>query len=71
MSTRIHSVISLRQIGCGIELTYGDIIGWDQSNRAYIMTHDLSGIDWKHYKHPLPENVYDVYMRYWKDVEFA
>ncbi|MCJ7638556.1 MAG: hypothetical protein MUO70_01490 [Euryarchaeota archaeon] len=30
---------------------YGDIIQWDQSNRAYIMTHGVSGIDWKHYKH--------------------
>ncbi len=48
---------------------YGDIIQWDQSNRAYIMTHGVSGIDWKHYKHPLSENVYDVYMQYWKDVE--
>jgi hypothetical protein len=45
---------------------YRDIIQWDQSNRAYIMTHGVSGIDWKHYKRPLPENVYDVYMRYWK-----
>ena len=36
---------------------YGDIIGWDQSSRVYIMTHGVSGIDWKHYKHPLPENV--------------
>ncbi|MGZ4904394.1 MAG: hypothetical protein ACXVIG_05710 [Halobacteriota archaeon] len=24
--------------------------------------------DWKHYKHPLPEHVYDVYMQYWGDV---
>jgi integrase len=47
---------------------HGDIIQWDQSNRAYIMTHDVSGIDWKHYKHPLPENVYDVYMQYWGDI---
>ena len=47
---------------------YGDIIRWDQSNRSYIMTHGVSGIDWKHYKHPLPENVYDVYMKYWKSV---
>jgi len=46
----------------------GDIIQWDQSNRAYIMTHGVSGIDWKHYKHPLPENVYDVYMKCWEDV---
>jgi hypothetical protein len=50
---------------------HGDLIGWDTSNRAYIMTHSVSGIDWKHYKHPLPENVYDVYMRYWDDTEFA
>jgi len=41
---------------------FGDIVQWDQANRAYIMTHGVSGIDWKHYKHPLPENVYDVYM---------
>ncbi len=47
---------------------YGDIIQWDQSNRAYIMTHGVSGIDWKHYKHPLPDNVYDVYMQSWGDV---
>jgi hypothetical protein len=33
------------------------------------MTHGVCGIDWKHYKHPLPENVYDIYMQYWKDVK--
>ncbi len=49
---------------------YGDIIQWDQSNRAYIMTHGVSGIDWKHYKHPLPENVYGAYIQYWKNLEF-
>jgi hypothetical protein len=37
---------------------YGDVIQWDQSNRAYIMTYGVSGIDWKHCKHPLPEHVY-------------
>ncbi len=50
---------------------YGDIIGWEASNRAYILTHGVSGIDWKHYKHPLPENVYDVYATYWKDMRFC
>jgi len=45
---------------------HSDIIQWDQSNRADIMTHGVSGIDWMHYKHPLPENVYDAYMKYWK-----
>jgi hypothetical protein len=24
---------------------YGDVIQWDQSNRAYVMTHGVSGID--------------------------
>jgi integrase len=50
---------------------YGDAICWDQSNRAYIITHGVSGIDWKHYKHPLPENVYDVYMKAWGDVDLT
>lgn len=48
---------------------HGDAIGWDRSNRAYIMTHGVIGIDWKHYKHPLPEIVYDVYIQYWKHVD--
>ncbi len=47
---------------------HGDIIGWDQSNRAYILTHGVSGVDWTHYKHPLPEHVYDIYMRCWGNV---
>jgi hypothetical protein len=50
---------------------YGDIIQWDQSNRAYIMTHGVSGIDWKHYKHPLPEHVYDIYMKYWQNTQLG
>jgi hypothetical protein len=32
------------------------------------MTLGVSGIDWKHYKHPLPEHVYGVYMKDWKGV---
>jgi hypothetical protein len=47
---------------------HGDVIGWEHSNRAHIMTHGVSGIDWKQYKHLLPEHVYEVYMRYWKEV---
>ncbi|MGZ8876325.1 MAG: hypothetical protein ACXW1F_07575 [Halobacteriota archaeon] len=47
---------------------HGDILQWDQSNKNYIMTHGVSGVDWRFYKHPLPEHVYDVYMKYWKDV---
>ncbi|MGZ4935671.1 MAG: hypothetical protein ACXVIP_05180 [Halobacteriota archaeon] len=44
-------------------------IGWDQSNRAYILAHGVSGVDWTHYKHPLPEHVYDAYREYWCDIE--
>jgi integrase len=50
---------------------HGDIIQWDQSNKNYIMTHGVSGVDWRFYKHPLPEHVFDVYMHYWADVRLA
>jgi hypothetical protein len=49
---------------------HGDIIQWEHSNRAYILTHGVSGVEWRHYKHPLPDSVYDVYMTYWADVSF-
>ncbi len=49
----------------------GDIIQWDQSNRAYVLTHGVSGVSWAHYRHPLPENVYDIYMEYWRNVDFT
>jgi integrase len=49
---------------------HGDAIGWDQSNRAYILTHGVRGVEWSNYRHPLPDSVYDVYMKYWKDVRF-
>ena len=68
--TRISSHFTLGDLRKFAE-QYGDIIGWDKSNRAYIMTHGVSGIDWKHYKHPLPENVYDKYMESWKSVRFG
>jgi hypothetical protein len=50
---------------------YGDIIQWNESNRAYILTHGVSGVNWSHYKHPLSEYVYDVYMKYRKGVHFV
>jgi hypothetical protein len=34
---------------------HGDIIQWDQSNRAHILTHGVSGVDWKHYKQRSPK----------------
>ena len=33
------------------------------------MTHGVSGIAWQHYKQPLPENVYDVYIKFWANVD--
>jgi len=36
---------------------YGDSIQWDQSNKNYILTHGVSGVDWRYYKHPLPDSV--------------
>jgi integrase len=47
---------------------HGDIIQWDQSNKNYILTQGVSGVDWRFYKHPLPEHVYDVYMKYWRAI---
>ncbi len=45
---------------------HGDVVGWNESNRAYLMSHGISGLSWAHYRQPLPENVYDVYMQYWR-----
>ncbi len=44
------------------------MIGWNESNRAYILTHGVRGVEWSNYRHPLPEHVYDVYMKYWREV---
>jgi hypothetical protein len=43
----------------------GDILQWDQSNKNYILTHNVRGVDWRFYKSPRAEPVYDVYMKYW------
>jgi hypothetical protein len=50
---------------------HGDVIQWDQNNRAYILTHAVSGVDWAHYKNPLPEHVYRIYMKYWGDIHLV
>jgi hypothetical protein len=49
----------------------GDILQWDQSNENYILTHGVSGVDWRFYKQPLPEHVYNIYMKSWADVDLA
>ncbi len=28
---------------------HGDVIGWERSNRAYVLSHGVSGVDWSHY----------------------
>lgn len=48
-----------------------DKIKWDVSNKNYILTHATSTIDWEHYKHPLPEDVYRNYMESWRDVHLV
>jgi integrase len=50
---------------------HGDMIMWDQSNRAYILTHGVSGVEWSHYRRPLPDSVYEVYMKYWAGVSLT
>ncbi len=37
----------------------------------YILTHGVSGVDWRFKKHPLAENVYNVLMNCWNDVKLA
>ena len=45
---------------------FGDIIGWEVTNRKYVLAHGMTGVEWRHYKHPLPEEVYNTYMLYWR-----
>jgi len=40
-------------------------------NKYHILIISVGGIDWKHYKHPLPEQVFNVYMKYWRNVDFT
>lgn len=47
-----------------------DILRWDQSNKNYVLTHGVRGVDWCFYKSPRPEPVYDIYMQYWAPVSF-
>jgi hypothetical protein len=43
---------------------HGDVIGWNESNRAYVLTHGVRGIEWSNYRHPLLEHIFDVYVQY-------
>jgi hypothetical protein len=46
----------------------GDILQWDQLKKDYMLTHGVSGGDWRFYELPLPNSVYDVYLKYWAGV---
>ncbi|MGZ4932817.1 MAG: hypothetical protein ACXVIG_07615 [Halobacteriota archaeon] len=48
----------------------GEQLLWDQSNKNYILTHGVSGVDWRFYRSPRPDSVYDTYMQDWGDVTF-
>jgi hypothetical protein len=37
---------------------FGDIIGWDTTNRKYVLAHGMTGVDWEHHKHPKEEVSY-------------
>ncbi|MDD1720872.1 MAG: hypothetical protein LUP95_02695 [Euryarchaeota archaeon] len=45
------------QCGC-------DELSWELSNRSHILSHRLLSIEDKHYRHPLPEQIYDAYYHY-------
>ncbi len=40
-----------------------DVLQWDESNKNYILTHGVRGVDWRFYKSPRPEPVYDIYIQ--------
>jgi integrase len=50
---------------------FGDLIGWDATNRKYVLAHGMTGVDWEHYKHPLPEDVYNIYLRSWGSIDLT
>src|SRR5208337_4215163 len=50
---------------------HGDNIEWNMSNRLHILTHDVSRVRDEHYLRPLPESVYHIYMKYWKEVDLT
>jgi len=37
---------------------------------TYVAAHKGVSVEWSTYRNPLPENVYLLYMQYWKDTEF-
>ncbi|MGZ4925997.1 MAG: hypothetical protein ACXV4B_06035, partial [Halobacteriota archaeon] len=50
---------------------FGDVIGWDSTNRKYVLAHAMTGVDWEHYKRPLTEDVYEIYLRSWGSIDLT
>lgn len=50
---------------------FGQIIGWDTTNRKYVLAHGMTGVEWEHYSNPQREDVYDKYMEAWKDIDLT
>lgn len=50
---------------------HSDAIQMNESIRAHIATHGVSGVAYGHYRNPQREVVYDVYMDAWRDVDLA
>jgi hypothetical protein len=48
-----------------------DEIGFNDSNKNFIMSHGVSSINWQSYKQFLPENVYKRYIECWGSVEIV
>ena len=48
---------------------FGDVIDWNATNRKYILAHGMTGVDWKHYKAFQREDVFEIYMKAWRDVD--
>jgi integrase len=50
---------------------HGDIIQWNETNRAHILTHGIGSTAFKHYKGFQKDSVYDIYMEAWREVDLT
>jgi hypothetical protein len=49
---------------CKVAEQWGDVIGWNESNRAYILTYRVREVEWSTYRHQLPEHEYNADTKY-------
>ena len=66
--TRDMGKMDLMSIRKGFE-QISDHIGFVDAHKNYIMSHGVSSVNWAAYKQFLPEDVYEIYMRYWGSVQ--